>query len=295
VIAVDQRIALAALALNYKELATQHHIEDPRLIARDYLAKIIHLPIVLTEPDEASVSNYLEHLWEQTSSPENKATQTQNEEHEAITSFDQSANKKTAAPSDKQNLEENEIIFQKDDILLSIGTSNSQDDEQNSNENSIADKYLPIRIKQIEQLTSQQKIAFKYWLKHFDLSNPRQIKRLHNSYNLLLNFYAVDKEPMKVDSNKIDQNTKEHAFPMMVTLFVFEYLNNLDDMQKRQKLKQLINKESDDLTEKEESYLTDYKITQLVIELANLSLKNTTMIQGIEPFVLPGIDINTRS
>ncbi|QNT06747.1 hypothetical protein IBG28_03610 [Marinomonas arctica] len=73
VIAVDQRIALAALALNYKELATQHHIEDPRLIARDYLAKIIHLPIVLTEPDEASVASYLANLWDETSSPESKA------------------------------------------------------------------------------------------------------------------------------------------------------------------------------------------------------------------------------
>ncbi|RCX06952.1 KAP family P-loop NTPase fold protein [Marinomonas foliarum] len=290
VIAVDQRIALAALALNYKELATQHHIEDPRLIARDYLAKIIHLPIVLTEPDEASVSSYLEHLWNETSSPESKALA---EKTDTLPQQDENSIKDNTNNTDEANqtdtIEQRVKTEQEGNVIRRnterTNTETSETDfpvEQETAE-------TPKDVKQVEQLAEPQKLAFTYWLKHFELSNPRQIKRLNNSFNLLRNFYpGEDKEPVEVTS---EEAGSEHAFPMMVTLFAFEYLNNLDDMQKRQKLKQLINKESDDLTEKEEAYLTDYKITPLVIELANLSLKNTTMILGIEPFVLPGIDM----
>ena len=283
VIAVDQRIALAALALNYKELATQHHIEDPRLIARDYLAKIIHLPIVLTEPDEASISSYLKHLWDTTSSQESEETTTVPDKKQSKEegNTDKLKDSNPVEPDEKANQT-------KSTPLPNI--ENTQPDTNNTNASTEEKTPETTRnIKLIEQLTESQKRAFTYWLKHFELSNPRQIKRLNNSFNLLRNFYSgEDKEPVEVTT---EEAGSEHAFPMMVTLFVFEYLNNLDDMQKRQKLKQLINKESDDLTEKEEAYLTDYKITPLVIELANLSLKNTTMILGIEPFVLPGIDM----
>uniref|UniRef100_A6W218 KAP P-loop domain protein n=1 Tax=Marinomonas sp. (strain MWYL1) TaxID=400668 RepID=A6W218_MARMS len=291
VIAVDQRIALAALALNYKELATQHHIEDPRLIARDYLAKIIHLPIVLTEPDEASVSSYLANLWDETSSPESKALA---EKSGTVLQEDSRFIKNNTNNTDEAKQTDGNGQEAK---TKKEGNVTRQNTEKNNTKTSETDSPIeknetvaPTKdIKQIEQLTEPQKHAFTYWLKHFELSNPRQIKRLNNSFNLLRNFYSgEDKEPVEATT---EEAGSEHAFPMMVTLFAFEYLNNLDDIKKRQKLKKLINKESNDLTEKEEAYLTDYKITPLVIELANLSLKNTTMILGIEPFVLPGIDM----
>ncbi|RDL45983.1 hypothetical protein DN730_02775 [Marinomonas piezotolerans] len=289
VIAVDQRIALAALALNYKELATQHHIEDPRLIARDYLAKIIHLPIVLTEPDEASVSSYLEHLWEQTSSPESKAL---GEKAAPLPQQDENSIKNNTSNTDEAN--QTNTIGQKvkteqeeSDPLLNTENSNTETTEIDFPvEQETAE--TPKDVKQVEQLTEPQKLAFAYWLKHFELSNPRQIKRLNNSFNLLRNFYPDDKIS---EEATIEETGSEHAFPMMVTLFAFEYLNNLDDMQKRYTLKKLINVRNATFTEEQKKYLTDNKITPLIIELANLSLKNTTMILGIEPFVLPGIDM----
>ncbi|MEL0621610.1 P-loop NTPase fold protein [Marinomonas arenicola] len=278
VIAVDQRIALAALALNYKELATQHHIEDPRLIARDYLAKIIHLPIVLTEPDEVSVSGYLEHLWEQTSSPESN---TPNER-------DDNPNKDTADNNDETSLiegvEQEEKTTQRanapfpNTVLLSTDATETDSQIEEATEHK----------QPVEQLTKLQKQAFKFWIRHFELSNPRQIKRLNNSFNLLRNFYSEDEISDKITT---EEGGTEHAFPMMVTLFAFEYLNNLDGMQERHSLKKLIKKEKADSKDANNEYPTGHKITPLVIELANLSLENTTMIQGIEPFVLPGIDM----
>jgi len=45
---------------------------NPKNIARDYLAKMIHLPITLSEPDTDSVGAYLDKLWEQTHDEEPK-------------------------------------------------------------------------------------------------------------------------------------------------------------------------------------------------------------------------------
>jgi hypothetical protein len=277
VIAVDQRIALAALALNYKELATQHHSEEPKLIARDYLAKIIHLPIVLTEPDEASVLGYLESLWKTDGSQKSEEPKSKAETGDKLDYSQTKSADHFQAPSSLQiTTTSNQTEPTTSITQLNTSEPLSEPDSRQA---------IIHKVRQVEQLTKRQKQAFSYWLKHFELSNPRQIKRLNNSFNLLQNFYDQDKIADEITAK--DAGTK-HAFPMMVTLFAFEYLNNLDEMQKRHTLKKLIKKEKIDSEGADKKYLTDHKITPLVIELANIK---TTMIQGIEPFVLPGIDV----
>ena len=63
IVAIDQRVALASLAQHYEELA-KHHLLDAHDIARDYLAKVIHIPIVLEQPSATDIEHYLtNHLW----------------------------------------------------------------------------------------------------------------------------------------------------------------------------------------------------------------------------------------
>ncbi|PYF81043.1 KAP-like P-loop domain-containing protein [Marinomonas alcarazii] len=280
VIAVDQRIALAALALNYKELATQHHIEDPRLIARDYLAKIIHLPIVLTEPDEASVLGYLKSLWKNDGPQKSEELKSKVETGDKFDYLQAKSADDFQAPS---SLSKATTSNQTEPTTPIAQTNTSEPSSESDNRKTIIHK-----VKQVEQLTTKQKRAFSYWLNHFKLSNPRQIKRLNNSFNLLQNFYGQDKIINKITAKDVGA---ENAFPMMVTLFTFEYLNNLDDMQKRYTLKKLINVGNATFSEEQEKFLTDNKITPLVIELANHKLDNIEMSEAVAPFVLPGIDM----
>jgi hypothetical protein len=63
IIAVDQHVALAALALHYAELSDHHKSRNSHVIARDYLAKVIHLPITLRKPSSIEVEFYLRSLW----------------------------------------------------------------------------------------------------------------------------------------------------------------------------------------------------------------------------------------
>jgi len=64
-IAIDQRIAMAAFAHHYRELKDYHDLRDARAIARDYLAKIIHLPIMLDDPDLEAANSYMGKVWDE--------------------------------------------------------------------------------------------------------------------------------------------------------------------------------------------------------------------------------------
>ncbi|ADZ91626.1 KAP family P-loop NTPase fold protein [Marinomonas mediterranea] len=319
VIAVDQRIALAALALHYKELATQHHNEDPKLIARDYLAKIIHLPIVLTEPDDASVTHYLEYLWDQTSSPESKeqgdgalaktddglanGLPNDNTERENQTKTTEKVNHVSQEENNPLKTDRN-INSEATDAPSFTGTFTGTEAHPSTEPDRLKEtlkealkkefkeKYK--ELKQVEQLTEPQKRAFAHWIKHFGLSNPRQIKRLHNSYNLLLNLYPdQDKESVELTREDVEPPLAAHHFPMMVTLFAMEYLNNLESITMRKALKERFKQEAGSKDTTPESEEHD-KITDIVIKLGQMKVAGKTAIKAIEPFVLPSIDIDVN-
>ena len=69
VVAIDQRIALAALALHYKPMVEHHQLKNAKAIARDYLGKMIQLPIVLNEPDIEEMKGYMSYLWQENIEP----------------------------------------------------------------------------------------------------------------------------------------------------------------------------------------------------------------------------------
>jgi len=86
-------------------------------------------------------------------------------------------------------------------------------------------------------LSKDQKAAFIHWAKHFGLHNPRQLKRLNNTYSLMLNAHKHhDKTQLFVDSDFGRQHQKA-SFAVLVTLMAIEYLNSLDNSGLRKKLK----------------------------------------------------------
>lgn len=62
IIAIDQRIALASLALHYKDLAGYHEQGNPGMIARDYLGKVIQLPIYLHAADNDTITAFVDRV-----------------------------------------------------------------------------------------------------------------------------------------------------------------------------------------------------------------------------------------
>jgi len=133
-------------------------------------------------------------------------------------------------------------------------------------------------------MSTQQQKAFKYWLDHFGLANPRQVKRLDNSYNVIRQFYDEDKT---LPESKTDEDTKAYLkhYPLLVTLFALEYINNNDDIANRKKIKDILLGRATNTGE-------DLKVTDAVVTLINQILKDNTihLVNAVEPFVLPAVE-----
>ncbi|MCE2027182.1 KAP family P-loop NTPase fold protein [Sessilibacter corallicola] len=229
ILAIDQRIALAALAYHYQEIQEFHTSGDARTIARDYLGKIIHLPINIPEPDIETVKGYMGYVWQndegdseeldwrQLVLPEDKAKMEQGD----------NSDERPKQPSEEQ---------QDSDSGKDTGSEKDSNKKLTVEEVAqlILEEPLPEAVKPkpesiLKGLTPEQKAAFVYWTDQFQLTNPRQLKRLHNSYNLL-----------QLVSEKIDKivSDKYHlAFGYLVTLIALEFINNQLDLRLASELK----------------------------------------------------------
>jgi hypothetical protein len=277
VIAVDQRIALAAMALHYKDLAAHHQLENSRAIARDYLAKVIHLPIILKEPHKDDIQLYLNKIWDASTSEDDKKRITDYR----LTQSRLSTNNINAPASIKNNLNEDAQV----NTANTPTTNNELADTLSTNDGKHVE---PTPTPPVASLSTDQKDAFVFWLDYFGLLNPRQVKRLNNCYNLLRSYYNEDAEFSS--TTLTDERFKDtKVFPLMLALFTMEYLNSLESPETRTKLKKQLFL---DTVKRADEKLTDAKLSEdllQVIQDASASLK-MNLIDAVEPFVLPAIE-----
>lgn len=231
ILTVDQRIALAALAYHYREIQEFHASNDAKTIARDYLGKIIHLPINIPEPDLDTVTGYMSYVWQDDQQFTKDADDTESNTDSAIQDWKALINpekpKKTEEEAEKKKPAHNSED-QAGESDKPKPTEIDADEKEINLEEIVNDilKMPPPEKRSHEQIlegyTPEQKAAFVYWTNQFQLTNPRQLKRLHNSYNLL-----------QLVSDKLDQivNEKHHlAFGYLVTLITLEFVNNQLDL-----------------------------------------------------------------
>jgi len=150
IIAIDPRIALSALADQYKKLADKSRSKDN--IARDYLGKIIQLPINLGRPDNDVIKNYLDHLFEGTIEVVKNGTN-------QISSLD-------------SKLESEELREYDNFQSYSYLEKSSQKKQYTQN----------------MRHSNAEKEHFSLLAVLFAFHNPRQLKRLHSSYRLLRSY-----------------------------------------------------------------------------------------------------------
>ena len=175
IIAIDQRIALASLALHYKDLAGYHEEQDPGAIARDYLGKVIQLPVQLNAADDETVAAFVDEVLlnntvKPTSEQGRKMPETSNDSHDSPSiapAAEQVTGKRVEAESNR-----------------------SQPGAGNLKEMPSAPE--PINEVVEYELSPAEKSAFKACVAKYQFHNPRQLKRLYNSFNLLRHLYGGD-------------------------------------------------------------------------------------------------------
>lgn len=238
IIAIDQRIALASLALHYKELAAYHQERNPGSIARDYLGKVIQLPVQLHAPDQETVAAFVEQV--------------------LLNDGEESIQKQTPAVPDHFG----DGVRAPDFELASVFDTGEQlevNAETHNTEAKAPSETLLGKepfIEKIEyQFSPTEKTAFKKRVKEFKFHNPRQLKRLYNSFNLLRHLYGSDQ-----------------ADDHMLVLFWSEYLNSLS-AEKRNAAR----KEGDIWKQVQAHFENDDKRYEIIE-------------QQVRPFVLPALD-----
>lgn len=196
IIAIDQRIALASLALHYKDLAGYHEGQDPGAIARDYLGKVIQLPVQLNAADSDTVTAFVDEVLLN---------------HTVKPTLEQDR-KKPGASNDGYDPPSAEPVTEKRPEPKS---TQPQSDAGNLNETPPAPK--PVEEVVEYKLSPTEKLAFKACVAQYGFHNPRQLKRLYNSFNLLRHLYGGDQ-------------AGEH----LQVLFWLEYLNCLPSVTRQE-------------------------------------------------------------
>jgi energy-coupling factor transporter ATP-binding protein EcfA2 len=206
IIAIDPRVALAALALHYEKLS-EHHTADPVSIARDYLGKVMHVPIVLEEPPQQDIHAYLEqHLWADESASEVSEPLVEKDNAAALDASLEPIVPDVTEPSDTAVFEE---------------IPDTEKAEETAIPQLPVTDPTPPAISSVTRLSPLQKQAFKHWVDVFRFSNPRQIKRLNNAYALIRLRYPED-QPVTVGDNT---GFAPSMFPRLAVMLWLEYVH----------------------------------------------------------------------
>lgn len=222
-IAIDQHIALAALSKHFNDFAVHHKLKNSHAIAREYLSKVINLPIVLTAPSGDDVHVFMADLWKDM--PKDSTVGTSGADREDP--VDNTPRQDTG----ETNLPSVDSKAQPDNVPVADGSPNpglkadvkptvSEGDQQPSGE-----------INPIKALSPEQQQFFIHWVNYFELTNPRQLKRLNNSYDLMRSYFTEwDKTPVAFNLPNENSTT---VYPMLLTLVLMEYLNSFEDLEAR--------------------------------------------------------------
>ncbi|MCG8524998.1 MAG: KAP family NTPase, partial [Opitutales bacterium] len=177
IVGIDERVAFKAMGEAYKDYADPSSNRTKEDVARDYLGKIIQVPIRLNPPSAKDLKPYVEDkLFKDqaevptedlgTDKPENS-----NEDHETPIQAE------AQGPEASKKQEGNDIgeasnIESTSESSKNVGPRRRANLEENSEK---------VEMKE----TTEEVVAFYDLVRLFEFGNPRQLLRLRNSYRML--------------------------------------------------------------------------------------------------------------
>lgn len=178
IIGIDHRIAFRAVEKQYQDLADDKRTSSD--IARDYLGKIIQLPITLNKPRKEELEKFISVALfsdaDQTI-PENNTRSSESHKIENLP--------ENAEPVDSENghREISQTENSETAETPELPQSGIQDSQPSESDTIPDERDEPVDVDMTE--TDEEKEAFSELCFLFDLHNPRQLIRLRNCYRLL--------------------------------------------------------------------------------------------------------------
>ena len=201
VIGIDHHIALRAIGEQYKELADDRRSKED--IARDYLGKIIQLPIRLTPSEGQDLKQFVHQklfLSAKRLAPRKDPATTPG----SAAAIDTSVETATGDPSPASNPDQSQPGTPQTEPLETSGTDARGDtpattladvSSLDSNDASTTSDEPEIDLEQVMHDTHAERDLFHTLADRFGFSNPRQLTRIRNSYRLLKTLDKLQRQP----------------------------------------------------------------------------------------------------
>jgi hypothetical protein len=195
-VAIDQRIALKAIGAHYGSFATLNRpVAD---IARDYLGKIIQLPIQIGNPDPLHIKDYVQEELFKGREIEG-AVKTAN-----IPKAHPPESDSPGSEVPKENEEQSNSELSTQDI------SEQKEEQSQKTDVTILDSQVEPTVDDDDKDMEETDDEIRYFIQYtnlFRFTNPRLMRRLRNSYRIL----------KKIESGK-------EGIKLLFMLFLLEYL-----------------------------------------------------------------------
>jgi len=207
VIAIDDRIAFRAIAKHYQDVSSDSR--SPELVARDYLSKIIQLPINLPRPKRAELKGFVRNkLFNIKETTKNNLAQKHGKNDK--TSDKQKADSITET-SPAQSNRDNTLDDDTAELLPEKETPRPTRNIENRADNNVA-------VREAMQDSAEEQDWFELLTETLAFNNPRQLIRLKSAYSFLkgVSSYTVK-----------DQDIRIHHKAIMCCLMWCEYLYQL--------------------------------------------------------------------
>lgn len=217
IIAIDQRIALASLSLNYKDLS-EHHVADPLAIARDYLSKVINSSLILGRPSDNDIDSYLEeNLWKESITLKQKGSDIPKNDLNQKSDNESIENR----PEDVKNIVNRDIsVDVGSPVQEEISDFQSHDNVSSGlEENESGQTFIG--------LSYEQKQIFKDWVLKLGLCNPRQLKRLNNAYALIRLCYKDEDDFLQKNAGQEENISTSLSYNRLIMMLWLEFLHEL--------------------------------------------------------------------
>ncbi len=242
IIGIDYRIAYRAVGDHYKNLEGGGRTKEQ--IARDYLGKIIQMPILLHKPTEADLTSFVEKAlfpgaWE----PDKDEKDSEKKTDDVETGKEPPEEIETIKPEGEKAAEEmvpitvKKVASKKKEAVVSEPEKAEDSSERppipserpaiiDGTKKGVEKGEDPLEKEMVFTVSESERfgrLAFD-----FDLRNPRQLRRLRNSYGLLKLIYSMGANIGFKDVNLPEENDDVH-WQLMTLLFWKEFkFENLD-------------------------------------------------------------------
>ena len=205
ILGIDHRIAFRAVGDHYKDLADNRH--SKQAIARDYLGKILQLAIVVNQPQEKELKSFVS----QGLFPNVELVVEEDKVQEEVEQEEVEQEEVEQEEVEQEEVEQEEVEQEE------VEQEEVEQEEVEQEEESIWREEIKVSVKERDLFLELAEV--------FQISNPRQLLRMRNSYGILKLLYGMGSVIPFTPYYK-EQAPKELRAILLILLFWKEFESN---------------------------------------------------------------------